>query len=128
YVVAGWSENFGPGFRSMYVVKTDSVGQTSSLDVDVYFDPINVWESANASSIIVYPNPVLTPRAVQVSGVPSGVHLIATAFDPIGRLVRQWGLDPDSRTIDLNGLAPGSYHLVLSSKQGVVHSATLIVQ
>lgn len=128
YVVAGWTENYGPGLRSMYVVKTDTVGQTSSLDVEVYFDPVSVAGIRREEVIRIYPNPVVHAGEIQVVGINPNQRVRGTAYDLTGRLVRTWSQEDVLRPLSIQGLASGSYEVMLSSELGVLHNTHLIVQ
>ncbi|MBK9760264.1 MAG: T9SS type A sorting domain-containing protein [Flavobacteriales bacterium] len=128
YVIAGWSEDYGPGFRSVYVVKTDTIGQTGSLDVDVYLDPTNLQEVSVRSSASIFPNPTNYTRQIRIAGVPSALCIVANAYDLAGRIVRSWSLAAGEREIGLLDMAPGSYQIVLTSDSKVLRSIHLIVQ
>lgn len=64
YLIAGWSEDYGPGNRSCYVVKTDGSGQTASLTVETYFDPVRVPEIAPIPPAVLSPCPALAGSSI----------------------------------------------------------------
>ena len=126
YVLAGSTKSYGPGPEAVYVVR--NYGSPNIPSVVETFDPVGVAEAMAVSTIGIFPNPAPHDGSLRWSGLPPSMTTELVAYDLSGRLVMEWALKPGDRCNDLNGLAPGSYHLVLSSKQGVVHSATLIVQ
>lgn len=110
YVLAGWSEDYGPGLRSIYVVKTNGDGQTQSLTVTPYFDPVAVPEhhimpnNALLSSII-HPNEPLRFNKALVSDAQ------LTVVDGGGRIVDLGIVQRGSSFIALPALANGLYSL-----------------
>lgn len=68
YLIAGWSEEYGPGNRSCYVVKTDGLGQTASLNVQTYFDPVRVPSIAPVPNTVLSPCPALAGGSITLDG------------------------------------------------------------
>lgn len=111
YVTAGWAENYGSGIRDVYVVKSDSMGYTGSLNVTSYFDPLPVDEVERDEGGMLWPN---------VLGMGEDLHLRRTGKDPDaharildlqGAVVADLALPQQEMTLHLPDLAPGLYFL-----------------
>lgn len=128
YVVAGWAENFGPGPRAMYVVKTDSVGNTDSLGIVPYLDALDIQEHQILVPLQLYPNPCSAWGLLQVFGIKHKDPLELLLFDPLGRPILSTTISSSNSTIQLNGLSPGPYTVQIRERGMPVHSELLIVQ
>lgn len=127
YVVAGWSEDFGPGQRSMYVVKTDGLGQTASLNVQTYLDPLKITSIKGASGPLVYPDPVRVGGTVTMRFTSNGPCTLSLN-DLQGRtLWGQW-LPSQARSFNVPGLPEGMYLLTVRDRSGVVLSSPLVIE
>lgn len=126
YVVAGWSEDLGPGVRSMYVVKTDSAGQTADLVVQTWFDPLKIDDPTPAQALPVYPNPAAAGEAVHVA-VDGHVPVQLRLFDAQGRSVAEGHVAAD-RSFTVPALPPGVYQVLLRDDAGRSWRSPLVVR
>lgn len=129
FVVAGWLEGQGPGVRAMYVVRTDANGQTASLDVEPYIDPLPVPEGASSSiGLHLFPNPARSGDAITVrmSGRIIGPWTGAL-LDQQGRSVALWPAVAVEEPLVLPPLAPGTYVLQLDRVDGGRMSTRLCI-
>lgn len=116
YVVAGWAEGYGPGQRAMYVVKTDSMGQTQNLDVVPYSDPLRVEDSAQPTTFFIYPSIVRAGETINIPIVQIG-NLIAHVADIRGSLIATIPLSASPNpSIRIPDLAPGPYMMYIAQK------------
>lgn len=126
FVVAGWCEGYGPGIRSVYVVKTDSVGQTDALDVEPFADPTGVTEYVPMPATVLSPNPAALGQRVRVGGLVSGQAYQVEITDLIGRI---WSTH-SSRAVDgglwLTGLPQGE-HFVTVIRDGIREQVNRLV-
>lgn len=107
YVVAGWIEGVGPGARSVYVVKTNGNGQTASLVVNTFLDPINVEELGVAGTPL-FPS-FLANAETTVSIAPLPVPGVFTITDASGRTMHQASVMAGATTIRTPVLSTGVY-------------------
>lgn len=108
YVLAGWSENYGPGVRSVYVVKVDENGQTELLTVVPSFDPVGVEESVVRGNAVLVSSLVTPSMPLRfVEGASLDAHL--SVFDMKGRMVHQTNLPAGATSIALPHLTSGHY-------------------
>lgn len=121
YVLAGWSEEYGPGLRSVYVVKVDEAGQTGTLTVTPFFDPVSLS-----------PTPALsgTPSVYTVASEGSWLVRGVTArryriLDTAGRCIASGNI-ADSR-VPCSGLPPGIYIVEIHDIQGASWTSRVIV-
>jgi hypothetical protein len=124
YVVAGWAEEFGPGSRAMYVVKTDANLATGSLTVQPFLDPLPVGEVDDTAVGPVYPNPVRAGEQVHVQGTwpfDTGVRI----YDGQGRLVAETVLI-DGR-FSMADLGDGWYVVELIGRNGQLARTSIVV-
>lgn len=127
YVVAGWSEDFGPGQRSMYVVKTDGQGQTASLIVQTYLDPLKVDGVDGEAGPAVFPQPATVGGTVTLRLSADGpCDLVLN--DLQGRLVLSRSLLPQERAFVVPEIPEGLYLLMVRDRSGVILSGPLVVQ
>src|SRR5690606_30787442 len=85
YVVAGWAENYGPGIRAVYVVKTDSLVVTESLNVIPYLDPVSIT-THKRPSFPLHPNPINSGGTIHFSLEDTRA---ITLTDLSGRIINQ---------------------------------------
>ncbi|MGB9589984.1 MAG: hypothetical protein ACPL68_03780, partial [Candidatus Hydrothermia bacterium] len=83
--------------------------------------PLEVEEASgpNENGIIT-----LSPRSVEIRLVMPGQ---LTAYDPLGRELTAWPLEPGEHTISLDGLGRGVCFLALSSHGNIVDTKTLVL-
>lgn len=125
FVVAGWCENYGPGPRAMYVVKTDGNGQTAGLDVEAYSDPLRTEELILDGSFDPYPNPVRPGGLIRLEGLqPGNWHL--RLIDAAGRLVIERDWDPFHGGFLLPELECGIYTIQLA-RIGIAPMTSLLL-
>lgn len=125
YAIAGWSENYGPGNRSCYVVKVDGAGQTDELTVETYFDPVSATSLERADIGILFPNPVQPHGTVTIPGYGLG-HSTYSIVDAQGQLVAQGTVGPDGR-IAVGLVSSGMYSLAVSSANGLPTRYRMVV-
>ncbi len=123
YVFSGYTESFGFGGRDMYLVRTDSVGLTSSISVISEFDPLGIDVSGSVRSIALHPNPASTTCSISDSERIRRVQL----YDPLGRLQRQWSI-PIPVSLGLQGLPDGLYTVMIIDDKGARQAAPLMIQ
>jgi hypothetical protein len=107
YVVAGWIEGAGPGARSVYVVKTNGNGQTTSLTVNTFLDPINV-DDVPSNDETMFPT-LLTSDATTLNTQPLSVTSLFIITDSSGRLLHRTHLPAGTSTIHMPAMRPGLY-------------------
>lgn len=117
FVVAGWCEGYGPGIRSVYVVKTDSAGQTAGLDVEPFADPTTVAEPSGPGSLILAPNPSIHGQSVWIGGVEPGHTYQVEVTDVAGRRVSSFASRIPLQGLWINDLPRGS-HIVTVLQDG----------
>lgn len=116
YVVAGWAEGYGPGQRAMYVVKTDSMGQTQSLDVVPYSDPLPVEELVLSASPTMYPSLIAVGEELHITSGLSG-STTAQITDMRGSLMATIQIPAgENPSIRIPDLAPGPYLITIAKK------------
>jgi hypothetical protein len=126
YIMAGSTTSFGPGPKAGYLVKTDSVGQTATLDIDSVFDPLSVDNPSMLSyDFRAYPSIVRPGDKVTVSGLASGIDQILV-ISPSGRVVVQKPLAGAGFII--GALAPGPYVLKCVDSGRVAYSKIMVVR
>jgi len=124
YIVAGWAEEFGPGVRAMYVVKTDENFLTASLNVQSYFDPLPVEEVAVDPVGAIYPNPVRVGENVNVQGIwPFGTKV--RVYDGQGRSVAE--ADLVDGKFPMADLVEGWYVVELRGRNGQLSRTSIVV-
>jgi hypothetical protein len=116
YVVAGTADDYGPGIRSIYVVRTDQYGETSDDTVYEVFDDTGLPENFAPEMVAVtlFPNPATTECHWRSKISLRQIKIV----DMQGRLLRSWtGVVP--ATLDLSGISTGRYMVVtLDDKEG----------
>lgn len=125
FVVAGWSEGYGPGPKAMYVVKTDDMGQTASVTVVTTFDPLSVTTPTIALAN-VFPNPARSSDIVRIDPPPTG-RVQLQLIDPHGRSVGQ-DIQMDAQGhVQLPAVAAGMYVLEMRA-DGARRMARFVVE
>jgi hypothetical protein len=127
FVVAGWCEGCGVGPRSVYAVKTNSLGETASLDVISFEDDVSVQEIAISTIESLWPNPVVSGEDFHFSSRASTATSVRI-MDDLGRLVRTQPAEVVSGTISSRDLPPGAYTLVVQYPQNKREFARFIVR
>jgi hypothetical protein len=126
YVIAGWAENYGPGIRAVYVVKTDSAVQTGSLDVTSYTDPVSVPDHSR-TSFSLYPNPVASGEILYFRAEGGGQVRSITLTDLSGRVVAHERCS-GCTSYAVPRLASGAYHIRLDMDGGQRMIQTVMVE
>ena len=126
YIVAGWAEDYGPGVRAMYVVKTDGQLQTSDLVVHTFLDPIGLDEATVGTVISLYPNPVDPGGVFRIVGEISD-PLRVTIRDPQGRSIQDQRFIGPSRSVAVPMISSGLYLVNVEFRQGSVANLRLLV-
>ena len=125
YVVAGWAENYGPGIRAAYVVKTDSAVLTESLDVDPFLDPVSV-PSHYRQPFNLYPNPVVSEGVLNISSPQQELVRSITLTDLSGRVIVQQDCFACT-SFKLPSVSHGVYNLIIETDGGVRSVHPLII-
>lgn len=116
FVVAGWAEGYGPGQRAMYVVKADSMGQTQSLNVVPYSDPLPVEELARPITQILFPSLVSVGEGIHIS-LRHSSPTTAQISDMRGSLITTLPIPAGEKpSIHIPDLAPGPYIISIVQK------------
>lgn len=124
YIMAGASSSFGPGPRSGYLVKTDSLGQTATLDTDTIFDPLSVIDDVPVhSDFNLFPNPASASDLVTIDLPASDVSDVM-AYDAVGRFS---GFAVANGTIQFKGLEPGVYTVLITSRDGDLWRSSITI-
>ncbi|MEO8588943.1 MAG: T9SS type A sorting domain-containing protein [Flavobacteriales bacterium] len=127
FVVAGWCENYGPGLRAMYVVKTDGNGQTADLTIEPFLDPVGVNEPGIARTAQLFPNPIEPGGTLTVRTSMTG-PLQFMLSDLQGRIVVQQFLAYPGQPVQIPVLANGIYDVAVISTGGDKASTLLFVK
>jgi len=127
YVVAGWAEDYGPGLRSMYVVKTDSLGMTASLVVESYLDPLPVPTHTAAAQDMLWPSALSAGDLLnlRVERWPTDAH--AFIIDVRGSVVASFAVRQRESAFHVPELAPGHYSLFVTGEGEVTFRSRFIV-
>ncbi len=122
YVLVGTAEGYGPGIRSIYVVRSNEQGETDDDTVYEMFDALVIRGEADASVGLIYPNPATTHATLRNGSNVREARL----FDTAGRSVRAWpdGNGPD---FDLSGIPAGVYRLTAILSDHSRFSAPLLI-
>jgi hypothetical protein len=111
FLLAGRSTSFGPGIRSVFAVKADSIGETSSTNVIVEVDPLPVLEiSSQESGFTLYPLPALAGDPVMVVSEIDRV-IPVEIVDGTGRVVWTGTVRSGRNEVHTEGMGPGLYFL-----------------
>jgi hypothetical protein len=80
---------------------------------------VSFGEAARAASLALFPNPVADAgTTLDLSPLPATATYQVRLLDATGRASRQWALPGgQAQVLDLAGLAPGSYLLLVSGEQ-----------
>lgn len=113
FVVAGWAEGYGPGLRSVYVVKTDSLGLTLSLSVDAYSDPLPVPELVQSSHALLSSTILFAGEEACIS-LPNSGYATARITDMRGATLANVSITSGRETsFPVPDLAPGPYMITV---------------
>ncbi len=115
YIVAGTADDYGPGIRSIYVVRSDQYGETADDTVYEMFDDTGMpdgYAHAN-SAVALYPNPATTECYLKSRIGLSQIQIL----DMQGRLLRSWSV-PTPERLDLTGIPRGTYLVSALDIQG----------
>jgi hypothetical protein len=111
YVTAGWAQNYGSGTQDAYVVKSDSLGFTGSLNVINYFDPLSVNEITQDEEATIWPNLLSPGEDLHIRLMSSAADARARITDLQGSVVADLAVPQREMTLHLPILAPGLYLL-----------------
>ncbi|MEO7081401.1 MAG: T9SS type A sorting domain-containing protein [Flavobacteriales bacterium] len=122
YIIAGTAEDYGPGLRSIFVVRCDETGETADDTVYEMFDPLAVHVQQLSSEPFCFPNPT---TGLVTLGSPASWSSMAL-YDATGRRLHAWSTSLG--TLDLSGLNDGAYFLRGTDRSGRIVTAPLILQ
>lgn len=124
YVIAGTTQEYGPGIQSIYVVRADSAGETDDDTVYEMFDDTGVNNSPtiNEQEVSIYPNPASSECHFSMNLQVSSIQII----DVLGRVVRTW-TSPVPDNLQLDGLDAGRYQLMATMTKGSRFSFPLVI-
>jgi hypothetical protein len=127
FIMAGSTSGVGPGFKSVFVLKTDSLGHTTIPIIQEGFDPLSVsGETQKPNAALVYPNPLQNGNwlSVDKSVATSSVVRIST---PTGRLVQEFKVLEGGRSVQCRLPTAGYYILAVHSINAPTRYCPLIV-
>ena len=129
YVIAGWLEQAGPGIRAVYVVKTDSLGQTANLDVQDYYDPLPVPDITRSSGVRISPTVISSGQEMQIQTQSRG-NMMVRITDMRGATQALLSIRAGAGTsIRVPELAPGPYLLsVEQMRQATIVGKFVVMQ
>lgn len=125
YTIVGTAEEYGPGVRSIFVVRCDSTGETADDTVYEMFDPLDIVSvgSTKSPAVRLFPNPASIETRWTADRIYDHMRLVG----PDGRIVRAWdGLIPN--TLALSGLSSGLYNVRLWDDAGNATTIPLVIQ
>jgi hypothetical protein len=122
YIIVGTADGYGPGSRSIFVVKAGADGETQDDTVYEMFDDIGVFETYHPA-FVIFPNPASTTCSITGSEQLRSVEL----FDTQGRLQRSWTF-PIPTSLELQGLPDGLYTLMTIDDRGARQASPLMIQ
>ena len=124
YVIVGTVEDVGPGPSAVFVVKTDSAGQTTTTVINGTSDPLTTTElDAERSSISIYPNYAQVGSQLMVSGCNEDCRFKAEIIATNGASI---SLPVYGNYLDTSGLSAGRYVIrLISENQVTVHNLIL---
>lgn len=126
YAIAGWIEEAGPGPRSMYVVRTNGNGQTATLTVACFSDPVEVREQASPALLRLSPNPAPVGSSVRLEGDRSSIQRV-DLMDARGRAIGSAPLRVADDRIVLPASAIGTFFLVFHLRDGRAFAQPLTI-
>lgn len=122
YILAGWSENYGPGLRAVYAVRCAADAETADDTVYPMLDPLKVSEQhAIGSPLLIVPNPS--------SGEFSLCGADVVAFDVLqsdGRMMLTAVLSHGEKIVK-SELPSGSYMVRGYLRDGAIVIARLLI-
>lgn len=124
YIIIGTTEGYGPGLSAIYVVRSNQNGET--LDDTVYemLDNIGVGEiGVEGPAVLLFPNPASTACKFTTTIEIDQVQI----FDLQGRCMNSWER-PIPEKLDLHGISPGSYRVVMTDVKRARVVLPLVVQ
>lgn len=121
FIACGATLSYGAGSDDVFVVRTDSTGNTALETVTTYFDPTSVEELQQVNGQLPYPNP--TSGIVQL---PRGLSYSKVDFlDLSGRILRSW--TKPILEINMGYYGSGSYYLRTTDLQGNTTTTPLVL-
>ena len=117
FIVIGTTEGYGPGNRSMYVVRSDEFGETEDDTVYETFDPVSV-PSHYRQPFNLYPNPVVSEGVLNISSPQQELVRSITLTDLSGRVIVQQDCFACT-SFKLPSVSHGLYNLMVEIDGGV---------
>lgn len=118
YAIVGSSFTYGPGIRSVFLVKSDSIGETFPDDVVEVIDPLFVASPTLSSNLRLFPNPVARGSWIRIKELSTlSVGQVRVA-DALGQVVVQQSIGSGALFIDELIFSPGLYHIQADSSEG----------
>jgi hypothetical protein len=100
-------------------IKTSEIAGNEVVTAVEYRDEYNGLGVENPNiNLSVYPNPTTEIISYELSSKPSNVSFI----DMKGKVILTQAIDKLQGSIDIANFAPGSYHMVINTEQGVISS------
>ncbi len=122
YVLVGSTDSYGPSLTNVYLVKTDSMGNTNTYD--------GIIEQQHKKfQIKIYPNPFTTqahlnlPEEINLSGQPELI-----IYDLYGNEVSRWAVSSRKATIEKGNLNAGMYFCNIVVSNMVIATGKFIIQ
>jgi hypothetical protein len=123
FILAGWSDHYGPGIRSIYAVRCAANGETADDNVYVVVDPLHVPPLVDVGrSIHPFPNPSTGRFSLSGADDIVGVEI----YDALGRSVAIPEWRPGQLEVRVD-LPPGHYLLHCRFRDRSIQHAKLIL-
>lgn len=127
FQVAGSTESFGPGMKAVFVIRTDTLGQTADLVVTEFSDPLSVEDHPVHEEWTVSPNPVASGGMIRLAA-GKGHMVAAYLFDAQGRCVVGPLPSEGNGTMRIPEVSPGFHAVVMEGEDGVRRVARLVIE
>lgn len=128
FVICGYTESFGFGIRDVYVVKTDSLGLTETMEVQSYFDPLAIKVLSNSHHPKIWPTMVASGKELHIQRSYPGALSTARITDMRGTILAvipiSSGAEAAFRVPDL---APGPYLITVLQNGEIPFTAKFLI-